>query len=105
MPQEDRYPDAAPDNMFPSVPWPEWIPRNLAGVPGNIPRPEEWTPPKRDNNNGGFNGMMAWIIITVGGWWWVKLLPFCQALLSQHYAADCKIRGPELVVCNLMFSD
>ncbi len=33
---EERYADSAPDNLLPSVPWPEWLPSDLSSIPSNL---------------------------------------------------------------------
>lgn len=46
--EEERYADSAPESLIPSVPWPEWLPSDLASLPGN---PVQWT--GQDGNSQG----------------------------------------------------
>ena len=50
---QERYADSAPDNLIPSVPWPEWLPIELASVPNNIPHSPLWAPAAGGGGGGG----------------------------------------------------
>ena len=50
--QEERYADSAPDNLIPSVPWPEWLPSDLSSIPSGLPQSGQWAPVP---GNGGGN--------------------------------------------------
>ncbi len=50
--QGDRYLDAAPQSLSPSIPWPEWLPQDLSLVPNYNTQPGQFSSSYIQGNQG-----------------------------------------------------